>query len=212
MNRIYKQIICKLKSIFYTRYRTSGTGRILFSDYKQKLVIVKGKNAKVILNGHLICTNFYNDNSTITITIGNNATFVLNGDFKIGAGVKLFLANNSLLEIEGVSNSSASGITGDTIIMAKEKIQIGKDFICAWNVYISDSDWHTIEGSKMTSPIKIGDKVWVANNCNVLKGSIIGNGCIIGSNTKTNNKTYPDQSLIVGERGEVVKQNIVWQR
>lgn len=50
--------------------------------------------------------------------------------------------------------------------MVNQKIEIGKDFDCAWDVFISDCDWPQIEGQPFQRNVRIGDHVWVAL-CNI---------------------------------------------
>ena len=207
---VFNKLICKLKSIYFTLNFTEGKGRIIFKDANLQLKILKRKNAKIILNGNLILTDFFGDNSIISIKINSGGKFIIEDDFEIGSGVKIIVSNDALLKIEGKGDFNLCGITGNSIIMAKDKIEIGKDFICSWNVFISDSDWHGIENVQMTIPVKIGNSVWIANNCNILKGSILGSGSIVGSNTKTINKIYNDNSLILGEKGNLIKENVKW--
>jgi hypothetical protein len=210
--KFIRSVICKIKSIYFTLYKTSGTGKIVFNNYNQKLIINMGKNAHLMITGHLVFSNFFSDNRVTTITLGENSKLIINGDFKIGAGVKILIANNAELKIGGREFLNASGITGNSIIMVRERIEIGKDFICSWNVFISDSDWHQIDNSIETIPVIIQDKVWIANNCNILKGTDLGCGSVVGSFTKTSNKKYTERCLITGERGIVVKENISWNR
>lgn len=93
-----------------------------------------------------------------------------------------------------------------------KKITIGVDFLCAWDVFISDSDWHTILGQNYQKDITIGDHVWIANNNQILKGSIIGNNCIVASFSKVCNKIYPDNVLVGDIPAKIIKTNIEWNR
>tara|TARA_R110002033_G_scaffold84025_1_gene134768 strand:- start:393 stop:770 length:378 start_codon:yes stop_codon:yes gene_type:complete len=122
------------------------------------------------------------------------------------------LNKNSTLTFGGKNKESGSGITSDTLIMVNRKISIGEDFICAWNNFISDSDWHSINGQSHQKDIKIGNHVWIANNCNILKGTVLGDNTIIASNTKITNKIFPKDSLIAGIPPKIIKQGINWSR
>ena len=144
--------------------------------------------------------------------MGKDSKLIVNGDFVIGHGVRIMLSNNAELSFGGKEVESDSGITSDTLIMVSKKIQIGKDFICAWNNFISDSDWHSIEGKSHQKDVIIGNHVWIANSCNILKGSSIGNNCIIASNTKITNKYFPNDTLIAGVPSKAIKQGIKWSR
>ena len=74
-----------------------------------------------------------------------------------------------------------------TFIYASEKITIGSDCLIAPFVYLVDSD-HSIskkmpinQQSNTTSPITIGNDVWIATGAKILKGVKIGDGAIIAA-------------------------------
>lgn len=76
-----------------------------------------------------------------------------------------------------------------THIFASEEISIGNDCLIAPFVYIVDSDHGIIKGKKIneqsnnTSPISIGNDVWIATHSIILKGVSIGDGSIIAANS-----------------------------
>jgi acetyltransferase-like isoleucine patch superfamily enzyme len=93
-----------------------------------------------------------------------------------------------------------------------KKIEIGRDFVCAWNVFISDSDWHQIGKQSHQADIYIGDHVWIANSCSILKGSQIGNNCIVASYSKVIKSKYESDSMLAGTPARIVKSDIFWSR
>lgn len=173
---------------------------------------MKGKHSKLILNGDLHVIPHLEGNTAVSLLMGDGSIFFQNGDFTIGNGVKIMLSKNAELSIEGRKVESASGITADSIIMVDKKITIGNDFLCAWGVFITDSDWHHIVGQGHQKNVHIGDHVWIANNSSVLKGSSISEGCIVASYSKVSNKEIPPYSLVAGSKGEVIKNNVQWKR
>jgi len=140
---IIRFLICKIRSFYYTwKYIDEGDGKIIFARPFIKFKIIKHKSARIRIKGKFKITQFIGGKSPIVLQLSSNSEFQLNSDFVIGNGVKIFLMSNSSLIIGGRENESESGITADTIIMVNQKIEIGKDFLCAWNVFITDSDWH----------------------------------------------------------------------
>jgi len=84
-----------------------------------------------------------------------------------------------------------------TFIFASNRIIIGNDCLIAPFVYIVDSN-HTIDRATLinlqpnvTSPITIGDDVWIASNVTILKGVTIGNGAVIAVNSCLNTDLPP---------------------
>ena len=204
------KLVGLLRSYYYSSQIDNGDGKILFANPLQKIKLIKRKGAKLLISGRLFIQPHMKFDGPVLIYIGKNATLKIGGDFAIGQNTKIMVGPQAILQIGGKKNGSGSGITSDSFIMVNKSITIGHDFICAWNVFISDSDWHKIEGQNHQSDVIIGDKVWIANNVNVLKGTRIGSGSIVASNTKVINKEYPERVLISGPQGKVVRENVNW--
>ena len=78
-------------------------------------------------------------------------------------------------------------------IFASNEITIGDNCLIAPFVYIVDSNHKTkreklINSQKNTSsPIHIGNDVWLSSNVTILKGVTIGDGAVIAANSVVNN-------------------------
>lgn len=123
------------------------------------------------------------------VVIGEGVRFrVLNGA-KIRIGDRARIDSRAELYSDGtlVIGSDAYVGTG-SIIVAAEKITIGNDALIAAYVTIRDQDHRSEPGGlpyRMqgleTSPIEIGDNVWIGSGAVVLKGTTIGDNCVIGA-------------------------------
>ena len=88
-------------------------------------------------------------------------------------------------------------------IHAKESIHIGNNCVIAAGVNIMDSNGHELastdrtQGRDKPSPINIGDNVWIGLNAIILKGSSIGNNCVIAAGSVVKG-CFPDNSIIQG--------------
>jgi acetyltransferase-like isoleucine patch superfamily enzyme len=203
-------IICKVRSLYYSSKIDSGGGKITITEPFMKINILKSSNAKLNISGELKIVPHEGGNTPVFIRMASNSTISINGDFVIGNGVRICLSPNSEIIFGGKDIESECGITADTLIMVFKKISIGNDFVCSWNVFITDSDWHYIDGQDYNSDVVIGNHVWVANNSNILKGTCIGNNCIIASCTKIANKHYNNNLLIGGVPSKILKEDIDW--
>lgn len=83
---------------------------------------------------------------------------------------------------------------------------------------ICDNDFHTLSdvatGYDMSvkGPICIGNKVWVANGCSIMKNSSIPSNTIVSSKSLVNkNMEIPEYSLIAGTPAKLKKQNVRWK-
>ena len=178
----------------------------------QHVAINKAPGAEIILNGFLYLTPYMGSRDPITINLGRGSKLVIDGDLVIGNGTSIFLDDGAQLFIGGRRDESAAGITERSRIMVRKNIHIGYDCIIAWNVFITDCDWHTIAGKSFQGDVFIGNHVWLAANTSILKGSRVGNGCIVGSHSLISGRTLPDKCLAVGNPINIIKERVTWRR
>lgn len=93
--------------------------------------------------------------------------------------------------------------------VAKERISIGKNSALGPNVMIYDHD-HDIHSGQfvhdsgfVTSPVVIGDNVWIGANSVILRGTRLGDGCVVGAGSVVKGD-YPPGSVIIQKRSETV--------
>jgi acetyltransferase-like isoleucine patch superfamily enzyme len=180
---------------------------IIFSKFL-KLRIHKSKGAKIEIKSQLVLEPWINGNGTTTITLENDSLFFVEGDFILGDGIKILVSGNAKLIVRGKKLSSGSGITANSVILVRENVEIGEDCIIAWDTFITDSDWHTIEGKPHTKPTYIGNHVWLGVGAKILKGTRIEANSIVTTNSVVLQNNYPERSLISGIPAQVVKSNI----
>lgn len=233
-------LICKIRALYYSYRFIDGNGKFVINDPFLSINIRKHKSSKFRLEGVLsITSHFYGKSpfildlransifhvkgnlrvvqqigsvNPVVICLKDNSRFQIDGDFTIGQGVRFFLEPKAILTIGGRDKESDSGITENTMVYVNKMVKIGKDFICAWDVFITDSNWHNIVGKCHQADVNIGDHVWIAKSVNILKGTNIDNNCIVASNTKITDDTFPDNSLIGGVPAKIIKANIDWNR
>ena len=107
-------------------------------------------------------------------------------------------------------------VSGSTSFVCYKKITIGRDVQFAWDSLVMDSDAHKIygqEGERVNEDksIVIGDKVWLACQNTVLKGSVIGNNCVVGANSLLNKAYTEDGVIIAGSPARIVKHISGWE-
>lgn len=178
----------------------------------QKLVVNRGKNSTATIEKTLRVISWGGDLANSSISLGVNAQLTVRGNFEIGPGVHLSVSKNAALDIGGRQNSSGSGITSRSRVMVERSVKIGADCIIAWDVFISDSDWHDLKGSDRIRDVTIGDNVWIAHGVSVVKGASIPNGCIVGAKSMVSAGTFPEKSLLAGIPAKVIRSNVEWKR
>jgi acetyltransferase-like isoleucine patch superfamily enzyme len=65
-----------------------------------------------------------------------------------------------------------------------------------------------ISNADLFGKIKIGNNVFIGNNCTILPNTIIGNNCIIGTGSVVRGK-FPDNSVIIGNPAKVIMNSNV---
>ena len=148
-----------------------------------------------------------------TIEIGNNVTikssFLSNLIGLYQRTIIVARTNNSKIKIG--NNVGMSGVT----IYARNSIEIGDNTLIGGNTKILDNDFHPLEindrnndiKEKIKSkPIKIGKNCFIGCNAIILKGTTLGDGCIVGAGSVVSG-TFDANSVIVGNPGKVVKKS-----
>jgi acetyltransferase-like isoleucine patch superfamily enzyme len=82
--------------------------------------------------------------------------------------------------------------TGSSIVCAAE-MELGQDLMIARNVVVYDSDFHPIrneKGERINPPsrVRIGAHVWIGTGTIILKGSEIGDNCVIAAGSRVSGK------------------------
>lgn len=147
---------------------------------------------------------------------GNNNRIVFEENCIVGEKCSFWMEGDNISIVIG----SGSTFTHTVHFCAQENdvsILVGKDCMFSNNIIVRTSDSHPIydlqSGMRMNPPrdVKIGEHVWIAPNTKIMKGAVVGNGAIIGSDTIVT-KCIPEDSLAVGHPAKVVKQGIKWTR
>lgn len=190
--------------------------------YKRNTVLNESKS-KFHLDCDLNCRNnkisikkdCYFDSSVIRIR-GTNNEIIFEEGVKVGKGCSFWMEGNNLK----IKVGGGTTFTQYCHLNAQEEnvsIILGKDCMLSNHIIIRTSDSHPIYNAETkqrlnnAKSVMIGEHVWIAPDTKIMKGANIGNGCIVGSNTMLN-KTFPDNTLIVGMPAKVVKNNVEWTR
>ena len=99
-----------------------------------------------------------------------------------------------------------------TTIYSRASIHIGKHTSIGANVKIFDHDFHPIDPDERLEhpnsgmkckPIEIGENVFIGCNCIILKGSKIGNNCVIGAGAVVSGE---DNTIIAGNPAKTIQK------
>jgi acetyltransferase-like isoleucine patch superfamily enzyme len=102
------------------------------------------------------------------------------------------------------------GMTGGTICAA-DRVSIGHRVTVGANTTIMDTDFHPLHPVQRqkrpdranTAPITIEDDVFIGLQCIVLKGVILGRGCVVGAGSVVT-KDVPAGAIVAGNPAEPI--------
>ncbi len=136
------------------------------------------------------------------------------------AGVSFALGANGSCKIGDFS------LLNGALIMADERIEIGKHVLISWNVGIADSDFHPLDAAQRridtyalapfykdrpprpplkTAPVIIEDNVWIGMNAVILKGVTIGENSVVAAGAVVS-KSVPANVVVAGNPAVIVRQ------
>lgn len=145
------------------------------------------------------------------LNVHRSAKIIFRKDAHIGHGAILCVVNDGVLDL-----GENFAISGTTSIITYKEIRIGANVQFAWNSLVMDSDAHTIidtQGNALPNciPVRIGDHVWIASNVTILKGTEIGDNCVVAANSLCN-KTYQQPNrIIAGSPAKEIKEIGSWK-
>lgn len=139
------------------------------------------------------------------ITMDRGAKLKLGKNFKMRDGAKIRVRKDAICII---GNNTA--INCNNMIACRERIEIGADVQMSQNVQIYDHD-HDFRvpggvkaGKYRTAPVKIGNNVWIGANTVILRGTEIGDNCVIGAGCILKGQ-YKEGSVIIQKRKEEIR-------
>ena len=139
------------------------------------------------------------------ITVDRLGKLSIGKMFRLRSGAKARVRKNATVKIG--ENFSMSN---NCMIVAWEKIEIGDNvqFGPGVLVYDQDHDYQAPGGlaaeKYKTSPVTIGNNVWIGANAIILRGSEIGDNCVIAAGTVVKGK-YPENSLTYQKQETVTR-------
>ena len=98
------------------------------------------------------------------------------------------------------------------------EIKIGEDCMLSTDIMIRTGDKHPIydrnSGNCINTPksVTIEDRVWIARDVMILKGSKIYEGSIVGAKSLVTKLDHQENSVLAGVPVKVVKDNVRWER
>lgn len=139
----------------------------------------------------------------------NDAKAIFEGKTHLGEGNIVFVNNGTVTFGKNFSSNKNCFISSDN------NMKFGEDVLLGWNVSIRDSDGHEIiySDKKDKSPqVIIGNHVWICANSDILKGTEIGDDCVIAYRSCVCGLKATNNELIGGYPAKVIKNDVNWKK
>lgn len=169
------------------------------------------KKAQVRLNGRLIlnCNKDTGSKAEMLMKLEAHSILEVNGYFSFAYGCDICVFENARLTL-----GNNSYVNRNTEIRSTVSITIGDDVAIACGVLIMDTDSHTLvsgDGKKnaLSSPVTIGNHVWIGARSIILKGVTVGDGAVIAAGAIVV-RDVPPNTVVAGNPARVIKENVEW--
>lgn len=185
------------------------------------------ENAQITARGN---SEIYIDAfSSINPPANYPSVFQVNNGFVHIHKYSIIQASSILVDFGGqLKIGEYSGIGYNSEIRCHEKIEIGKYALFSYDLCIYDTNTHSLDYQQRrerkhfghprrhgvfelekpnTSPIIIGDDVWLGKGVTITKGAMIGDRCIVGIRTVVGAGVYEPDSIIVTDKPRVIKRS-----
>lgn len=98
------------------------------------------------------------------------------------------------------------------MIVSKDRITIGERTSFGPNVVVYDHDHSTnrleeADDCYKTSPVEIGKRVWIGANTVILRGTRIGDNCVIGAGSVIKG-VYEPNTIVIQKRGDEIRKTV----
>lgn len=195
------------------KYKIGGTNnRVSYGNSIIDLVLfdIKGSNNSIIIKDGCLLHNVQ------FMIRGSNHNIIIDKECKFTRGSSIWMEDNHCML--KIGQRSSFEIVHLAVTEPYSKIEIGEDCMFAYDIDVRTGDSHSIICSKTSQRtnwaqnIKIGNHVWVAAHCIILKGANIADNSVVATGSVVTKPISEENVIIAGNPARVVKRDINWAR
>jgi len=157
----------------------------LNKEFYSRIYMKLGDNCKITIG------KIESLNTALTIVAESESEVVIGSNIKINGPVTIAVGENSRVSI------------GDDCLFARSTIRTEDS-----HKVLSKLNKSILNNSKN---VNIGDRVWVAEDAQILKGATIGDDSVVGAGSVVT-KTFQANQVLAGNPARVVRDNIIWEQ
>lgn len=181
------------------------------SSLKDINVTFTGKNALIVVHSNYNVKN-------LTIVAGEGSFIEIGSHFSVRMNLYIDAkAEDTTIKLGNFVNIGSGSITaGDDKGL---EVIIGDNFMTSVDLYIRNSDGHTIydiDSGRIINDTKvgihIGDNVWCGCDVKILKDSDIPSNCVIGAGSLVCKGEYHENTIIAGVPAKTIRTNVMWDK
>jgi acetyltransferase-like isoleucine patch superfamily enzyme len=171
-----------------------------------------GKGARVSFDaGAFLFVGFAHFTATpASMHLGKEAEVVVSGTAQVLRGCRVFVNDGARL-----SFGSRTYVNDCSTLTCFEELSIGAGCSISWSTNILDTNIHEIivEGvpRPRSSPVRIGDGVWVGTGATILPGVTVGAGAVVAAGSVVT-ADVPPGALVAGNPARVVRDEVKWEQ
>lgn len=182
-----------------------------------KKSVLSNIEVDVVGNDNIIEIDDYSELNNVLFYIrGNRNHIKISSNVQFRRQSQLWIADNDCL-IEIDRNSTFEGVH-IAVNEPGSKVRIGEDCMFAYDIDIRTGDSHSIIDTttnkriNYAKDITIGNHVWIAAHCSILKGANIASNSIVATRSVVTKPFDAEGIIIGGSPAKVIRQNITWKR
>lgn len=142
----------------------------------------------------------------VVIDIDSKSKLFLGDRVRIHSGSRLTAAKGGKIELgKNVRINNNCRIACRDYITVGDGVEFGPGVLVYDHDHKFDAQSGVSEKEYHTAPVKIGKKTWIGANTVILRGTEIGENCVVGAGSVLRGK-YPDNAVITQPRETKIKQ------
>lgn len=215
--RVYKLLkgiyLCGIKFFRYNYFCRHISREKGCFFYPQRHSIIRfAPESKLILKGDFSFNagRYPHSKAEAYLILDHGSQMIVCGNTRVNYGSTIHLNKDSVLEIGSMTTNV--GIN----IQCKKSIQIGADCMLGRNVMIFDSSYHPTGMSAKTMKINsesviLKNHVWIGAGAFVMAGTILNDGCIVGTKAFVRGE-YPAGTMVMVKEDLPSFSGMMWAR